>query len=99
MTQQVPTFAGKTSALNAAHRGWISGKVKAGPIRQVICTAIYSSKTNAKDVAIYKLRAQNSCQFAKTVLLGIGNTSKTSVTMSKSTKSAEVGKVYMSFKR
>jgi hypothetical protein len=99
MTQQLPTFAGKTSALNASHRGWISGKVKAGPIQQVICTAIYSSKTNAKDVAIYKLRAQNSCQFAKTVLLGIGKTSKTSVTMSKSTKSAEVGKVYMSFKR
>ncbi len=97
-TQQLAAFAAKSSALNDDQRDWITRRVKDGPIRQVVCSAVYSAKTTAKDLALYKLRARNACAFAKTTLAGIGSSATTSVTVTKSTKNAELGRVNLIFK-
>jgi len=59
---------------------------------------VYSTKTTANDLALFKSRARNACAFAKTTLMGLGSSATTSLTVTKSTKAAEVGKVYLSFK-
>ena len=95
---QLPSFSSKATALTTVQRDWISQRVKDGRVRQVACTAAYASKTTAKDLALYKLRAQNACAHAKTSLSKLGRSSKISVTTTKTTKSSEVGRVYMTFK-
>ncbi len=95
---QLPTFSSKSTALTTSQRSWIATKVKDPRVKQVSCTAAYSTKTTAKDLALYKLRAQNSCAYAKTSIAKLGRSSKTSVTTVKTTKTAEVGRVYLVFK-
>jgi len=95
---QLPSFSSKATALTNSQRDWIAAKVKDPRVKQVSCTAAYSSKTTAKDLALYKLRAQNSCAYAKTSIAKLGRSSKTSVTTVKTTKTAEVGRVYLVFK-
>jgi hypothetical protein len=95
---QLPSFSSKATALTTGQRDWISQRVKDGRVGQVTCTAAYVSKTTAKDLALYKLRAQNACAHAKTSLSKLGRQSKTSVTTTKTTKSSEVGRVYLTFK-
>lgn len=95
---QLPSFSSKATALTNSQRDWIAAKVKDPRVKQVSCTAAYSSKTTAKDLALYKLRAQNSCAYAKTSLTKLGRSAKTSVTTVKTTKTAEVGRVYLVFK-
>jgi hypothetical protein len=97
-TQLLAGFAGTASDLTDEQRDWIARRVKDGPIRQVVCNTLYSTKTTAKDLTLYKLRARNACAFAKTTLIGHGSSATTSLTVTKSTKAAEVGKVYLSFK-
>ena len=95
---QLPTFSSKSTALTTSQRSWIATKVKDPRVKQVSCTAAYSTKTTAKDLALYKLRAQNSCAYAKTSITKLGRTSKTSVTTVKTTKTTEVGLVFITFK-
>ena len=95
---QLPTFSSKSTALTTSQRSWIATKVKDPRVKQVSCTAAYSTKTTAKDLALYKLRAQNSCAYAKTSITKLGRSAKTSVTTVKTTKTAEVGRVYLVFK-
>ena len=95
---QLPTFSSKSTALTTSQRSWIATKVKDPRVKQVSCTAAYSTKTTAKDLALYKLRAQNSCAYAKTSIAKLGRTSKTSVTTVKTTKTTEVGRVFLTFK-
>ena len=95
---QLPSFSSKATALTNSQRAWIAAKVKDPRVKQVSCTAAYSTKTTAKDLALYKLRAQNSCAYAKTSLTKLGRSAKTSVTTVKTTKTAEVGRVYLVFK-
>lgn len=95
---QLPSFSSKATALTPNQRDWIAAKVKDSRVKQVSCTAAYSSKTTAKDLALYKLRARNSCAFAKTSLTKLGRPAKTSFTTVKTTKTAEVGRVYLVFK-
>jgi hypothetical protein len=94
----VPAFSSKTTALTTSQRTWISLKVKDGRIRQVSCTAAYSTKTTTKDLALYKVRAQNACAYAKSSLAKLGKTAQISVTTTKTTKTSEVGRVYLTFK-
>jgi hypothetical protein len=96
---QLPSFSSKATKLTTSQRNWISQRVKDGRVRQVSCTAAYVSKTTAKDLALYKLRAQNACAHAKTSLSKLGRSSKISVTTTKTTKPSEVGRVYLTFKR
>jgi hypothetical protein len=96
---QLPTFSSKSTALTTSQRVWIAERVKDTRVRQVTCSVVYSSKTLAKDLAIYKARAQNTCAYAKTSASKLGKSAKTSVTTTKSTKSSEVGKVYVTFAR
>jgi catabolite regulation protein CreA len=95
---QLPSFSSKVTALTTSQRAWIAAKVKDPRVKQVSCTAAYSSKTTAKDLALYKLRAQKSCAYAKTSLTKLGRSAKTSVTTVKTTKTAEVGRVYLVFR-
>ena len=95
---QLPTFSSKSTALTTSQRSWIATKVKDPRVKQVSCTAAYSTKTTAKDLALYKLRAQNSCAYAKTSITKLGRSSKTSVTTVKTTKTTEVGRVFLTFK-
>jgi hypothetical protein len=97
-TQLLAGFAGKASDLTDDQRDWISRRVKDGPIQQVVCNVVYLTKTTAKDLALFKSRARNACAFAKTTLVGLGSSATTSLKATKSTKAAEVGKVYLSFK-
>ena len=96
---QLPSFSSKATKLTTSQRNWISQRVKDGRVRQVSCTAAYVSKTTAKDLALYKLRAQNACAHAKTSLSKLGRSSKISVTITKTTKPSAVGRVYLTFKR
>jgi outer membrane biosynthesis protein TonB len=95
---QLPSFSSKATALTTVQRDWISQRVKDGRVRQISCTAAYVSKTTAKDLALYKLRAQNACAHAKTSLSKLGRSAKISVTTTKTTKSSDVGRVYLTFK-
>ena len=95
---QLPSFSSKATKLTTVQRDWISQRVKDGRVRQISCSAAYVAKTTAKDLALYKLRAQNACAHAKTSLSKLGRSSKTSVTTTKTTKSSEVGRVYLTFK-
>jgi hypothetical protein len=95
----LPAFSAKSRSLTSGQRDWISKRVKDTRVRTVICSAAYSSKTTTKDLALYKLRAQNACAYAKTSLNKLGRTSKTSVTVSKTTKTTDVGRVFITFTR
>lgn len=95
---QLPVFTSKSTSLTTIQRNWIAAKIKDPRIKQVSCTAAYSSKTTAKDLALYKLRAQNSCAYAKTSLTKLGRLAKISVGTVKTTKTAEVGRVFLVFK-
>jgi hypothetical protein len=96
---QLPSFSSKATALTTGQREWISQRVKDGRVRQISCTAAYATKTTAKDLALYKSRAQNACAHAKTSLATLGRSAKISVTTTKTTKPSEVGCVYLTFKR
>jgi hypothetical protein len=96
---QLPSFSSKATKLTTGQRNWISQRVKDVRVRQISCTAAYVSKTTAKDLALYKLRAQNACAHAKTSLATLGRSAKISVTTTKTTKPSEVGRVYLTFKR
>jgi hypothetical protein len=95
----LPTFSSKSTSLTTSQRDWISLRVKDVRVRQVTCSAVYMSNTSTKDLALYKLRAQNACSSAKASASKLGKSVKTSVTTTKSTKSSEVGKVYVTFAR
>jgi hypothetical protein len=97
-SSQLPAFTAKATTLSAIQKALIVQKIKSASIRQVTCTALYSSKTSAKDITIYKLRAKNTCAYAKASLSGLGRAAAISVTSTKTTKSAEVGKVNFSLK-
>jgi hypothetical protein len=97
-SSQLPAFAGKSTTLSSSQKALIVQKIKSSSIRQVTCTALYSSKTSAKDLTIFKLRAKNTCTYAKSSLSGLGRTAVISVTSNKTTKSLEVGKVNFSLK-
>ena len=97
-SSQLPAFVGKSTTLSSSQKALIVQKIKSSSIRQVTCTALYSSKTSAKDLTIFKLRAKNTCTYAKSSLSGLGRTAVISVTSTKTTKSLEVGKVNFSLK-
>lgn len=92
-TTQLPAFAAKASSLSASQKALISQKIKSASLRQVTCTALYSAKTSSKDLTTFKLRAKNTCAHAKTTLAGLGRSANISVTTTKTTKSADIGKV------
>jgi glucose-6-phosphate dehydrogenase assembly protein OpcA len=97
-TQQLPAFAAKVSTLTDTQRGWLDSRLKDGPVRQVTCNVYYSTKTTPANLAIYKARARNTCQLAKDTLAGIGRTPVIVVRSSMTTKTADLGKVYLTFK-
>jgi hypothetical protein len=91
-------FANKTSTLSAAQRSAISKQVKTLKPRQITCTALYSSKTPAKDLAIFKSRAKNTCEHAKAALKSVGRSVTIVLAASKTAKSPDIGKVIFSLK-
>ena len=94
----IAAFAAKTSTLSASQRTAISKQVRTIRPRQITCTALYSSKTTAKELVIFKSRAKNTCDYAKSSLKTVGKSASISVATAKTTKPAEVGKVYLNFK-
>ena len=94
----LPVFTSKSSSLTTIQRNWIAAKVKDSRVKQVTCTAAYSKKTTAKDLALYKLRAQKSCTYAKTSITKLGRSAKASAVTVKTTKTADVGRVFLVFK-
>lgn len=94
----IAAFAAKSTALSSAQRTTITKQVKTIKPRQITCTALYSSKTTSRDLAIFKSRAHNTCHYAKSSLKSVGRSVSISVATVKTTKTAEVGKVYLNFK-
>jgi hypothetical protein len=97
-TLNLPAFSAKTAVLTLAQRAAISQKLKSIKVRQVVCTALYSSKTTAKDLATYKARAQSSCAYAKTTLTSLRSSASILVTTGKTNKTADIGKVVLTLK-
>jgi hypothetical protein len=91
-------FSGKSASLSTAQRAAISLKVTSVKPRQIICTAMYSNNTTTKDLAIFKLRAQNSCSYAKSISSRTGRVAYTSIKLLKAAKSSEIGKIVMTLK-
>ena len=91
-------FSAKNTVLTSAQRAVISKKLKSIKSSQVVCAALYSPKTTAKDMATYKARAQNACAYAKSSLSKLGRSAKTLVTTRKTTKTSEVGRVSLTYK-
>ena len=94
----LPAFSAKNAVLTRAQRAAISQKLKSLKSRQVVCTALYSSKTTAKDMATYTARAQNTCAYAKTTLTGLRRSASILVTTAKISKTTDLGKVILTLK-
>lgn len=62
------------------------------------CTTYYGPKTTAKDLALFKARAKAACAFASTKLIELGRSPVIASTAKKTTKTADFGKVWLTFK-
>lgn len=96
-TQQVPDFTVQQTSLNDDQKDWITRRVKDGPIRLVVCTANYSSKSSKSDIKKYQLRAKNSCDFAKSMVGGFGVPPIVSTKLVKKANSTLDGAVFLTF--
>lgn len=96
-TQQVPVFTATQVALNDDQKDWITRRVKDGPIRLVTCTAKFSAKSTKAQVKNYQTRAKNSCDFAKSVVGGLGVPPIVSTKLEKAADLASAGAVFMTF--
>lgn len=67
-------------------------------MRQVTCTVYYGAKTSAKDLALYKARAKSACTHANNKLTSLGRGAVTAAVVKKTTKTADFGKVWLTFK-
>ena len=95
---QVPAFAGKSTALTGSQRAFIFTKIQSGQIQQVTCTALYSANTSSRDLVIFKLRAKNTCAYAKTTLTELGSSGKIVVNVMKTKTTKKIGKVSLDVK-
>jgi aconitase B len=93
----VPVFAAKQTSLNDDQKDWITRRVKDGAIRSVVCTANYSSKSTKADIKKYQLRAKNACDFAKSMVGGLGVPPIVSTKMVKIAASTLAGSVFLTF--
>ena len=90
---QVPAFSGKSTALTGSQRAFIFTKIQSGQIQQVTCAALYSANTSSRDLVIFKLRAKNTCEYAKTTLTELGRSGKIVVKVMKTKTTKKIGKV------
>jgi hypothetical protein len=97
-TQQMPVFSAKKSALNPDQIEWLDLRLADGPVRQVTCTTYFGAKTTAKDLTLFKARAKAACNFANNKLTSLGRGPVTLVTAKKTTKTADLGTVWLAFK-
>ena len=95
---QVPAFSGKSTALTGSQRAFIFTKIQSGQIQQVTCTALYSANTSSRDLVIFKLRAKNTCAYAKTTLTELGRSGKVVVNVMKTKTTKKIGKVSLDVK-
>lgn len=97
-TQQLPAFEAKKSTINADQTEWLEIRLGDGPVRQVTCTTYLGVKTTAKDKALFTARAKAACGYAKTKLTSMGRQPTTSVSVKKTNRAADFGKVWLTFK-
>ena len=97
-TQQMPAFAAKASTISADQTEWLEIRLGDGPVRQVTCTTYLGAKTTAKDKALFTARAKAACGHAKTKLTSMGRQPTISVSVKKTNKAADFGKVWLTFK-
>lgn len=97
-TQQLPAFEAKKSTINADQTEWLEIRLGDGPVRQVTCTTYLGVKTTAKDKALFTARAKAACAFAKNKLTSMGRQPVIAVAVKKTSKSADHGRVWLSFK-
>jgi hypothetical protein len=95
---QVPAFSGKSTALTGSQRAFIFTKIQSGQIQQVTCTALYSANTSSRDLVIFKLRAKNTCAYAKTTLTELGRSGNIVVNVMKTKTTKKIGKVSLDVK-
>lgn len=96
-SQQLPAFTAQQTGVNDDQKDWITRRVKDGPIRLVVCSANYSSKSTKVELQKYQLRAKNSCDFAKSMVGGLGVPPIVSTKLVKKANSALNGAVFLSF--
>jgi hypothetical protein len=97
-TQQLPAFEAKKSTINADQTEWLEIRLSDGPVRQVTCTTYLGAKTTAKDKAMFMARAKAACGYAKTKLTSMGRQPTISVSVKKTIRAADFGKVWLTFK-
>jgi hypothetical protein len=64
----------------------------------VTCTTYLGAKTAAKDKALFTARAKAACGFAKTKLTSMGRQPTIVVSVKKSKRVADYGKVWLTFR-
>lgn len=97
-TQQMPAFMSKKSGISADQTEWLDIRLADGPVRQVTCITYLGAKTPAKDKALFTARAKAACGFAKTKLTSMGRQPTIVVSIKKSNKLADYGKVWLTFR-
>ena len=97
-TQQMPAFTSKKSGISADQTEWLDIRLGDGPVRQVTCITYLGAKTTAKDKALFTARAKAACGFAKTKLTSMGRQPTIAVSIKKSNKVADYGKVWLTFR-
>jgi hypothetical protein len=97
-TQQMPAFVAKKSGISADQTEWLDIRLGDGPVRQVTCTTYLGAKTAAKDKALFTARAKAACGFAKTKLTSMGRQPTIVVSVKKSKRVADFGKVWLTFR-
>ena len=97
-TQQMPAFVAKKSGISADQIEWLDIRLGDGPVRQVTCITYLGAKTKAKDKALFTARAKAACGFAKTKLTSMGRQPTIVVSVKKSKRVADFGKVWLTFR-
>lgn len=97
-TQQLPAFEAKKSTINADQTEWLEIRLGDGPVSQVTCITYLGAKTTAKDKALFTARAKAACGYAKTKLTSMGRQPTTSVSVKKTNRAADFGKVWLTFR-
>ena len=64
-TQQILPFAQGVTTLNKPQKAWVTNRITDGPVAKITCRARYNAQTTENEKVIMKMRAQNTCDFAK----------------------------------
>ena len=96
-TQLLPVFAAKSKVLNQNQRDWIEKRIGDGPILSLVCDVKLTAKTKPTELALFKSQAKAACDYASAGIAKQSRTVKVQIKTSKSTKTADAGKVFISF--